>query len=179
MDDALDFLSTHSPATVEVVTWPRSTFRLASFLCDDLPPASLITSVRAVVITGRHVLVLRNPDEVHIIPGGRREGSESLAQTVIREVLEETGWAIAGLRRLGVRHFHHLTPRPEGHRYPYPDFFQVVFVAAPSAYTPGARLPDDYEFDCQWMTIDEALALHLSADQVVFLRAAEQASTNT
>ncbi len=178
MDDALAFLAAHTPATVEVVDWPRSTFRLSSFLSESLPPASLITSVRAVVISGRRVLVLRNPDEIHILPGGRREPGESLAQTALREVLEETGWRIAALRLLGARHFHHLTPRPEGDRYPYPDFFQVVYMAAPAGYAPGERLPDDYESDCCWMTIDEALALNLPADQAVFLRAAEQASAH-
>jgi 8-oxo-dGTP pyrophosphatase MutT (NUDIX family) len=178
MDEALSFLAAHTPATVEVVAWPRSTFRLSSYLCDTLPPAWLITSVRAVVISGRCVLALHNPDEFHILPGGRRERDEHLEQTALREVLEETGWRITVLRLLGVRHFYHLTPRPEGDRYPYPDFFQVVYLAAPAGYASDGRLPDDYESHCRWMTIDEALAQNLPADQVVFLRAAGQASAH-
>jgi 8-oxo-dGTP pyrophosphatase MutT (NUDIX family) len=44
-----------------------------------------------------------------------------LEQTVRREVLEETGWAIDPPKLLGVKHFRHLTPKPAGYSCPYPD----------------------------------------------------------
>ena len=31
-------------------------------------------------------------------------------------------------RQFAVLHFHHLTPKPAGHEYPYPDFLQPIFA---------------------------------------------------
>jgi ADP-ribose pyrophosphatase YjhB (NUDIX family) len=73
------------------------------------------------------VMVVRDPGSVHVLPSGRRQVGESLEQTLRRELLEETGWAIGEPHLLGVRHFHQQGRTPA--TQPYPDFFQVVFVA--------------------------------------------------
>jgi ADP-ribose pyrophosphatase YjhB (NUDIX family) len=57
------------------------------------------------------VLVVRDPHEIHILPGGRRAHGETFEQTAVREVREETGWNVGDLHLLGVKHFHHLSPK--------------------------------------------------------------------
>lgn len=166
------FLARHAPQTEEVVVWPGSTLRLRGYLCDTLPPPELITSARAVVLRGAAVLTLRNPHETHILPGGRREPGETLEQTVRREVLEEAGWALGALRLLGARYFAHLTPRPPGHTYPYPHFFQAVYCAVALEHLPRTRLTDDYEAEARLVPIAEARTLALAPDQRAFLEAA-------
>jgi ADP-ribose pyrophosphatase YjhB (NUDIX family) len=96
-----------------------------------LPPDDLILSVRCIVRVDDKFVVCTNVDGAsHPWPGGRREAGESYAETARREVHEETGWLIDvdSMQHLGWLHYEHLAPmtQPE---YPWPDFFQIVFVA--------------------------------------------------
>lgn len=119
-----------SPLAQERVTWPGGTELLVTAcLTGDLPPLALITSVRCIVLRADVVLVVRNPHEVHVVPGGRREAGESLLETLRRQVLEETGWAVTDLRLLGCAHLRHLTLRPPSYPFPCPDFAHVVYTA--------------------------------------------------
>ena len=115
---------------------------------------------------------MRNRDSTHIFPGGRREGSETLEETLHREMLEETGWAITGVSMLGFMHFHHLSPKPVGHTYPHPDFIQVVYMATATAFIRDTRLADDYELEAAFRPITEAQTLELSPCQHLYLKEA-------
>jgi ADP-ribose pyrophosphatase YjhB (NUDIX family) len=86
---------------------------------------SYVTSVRSIVLREQAVLVVQDRERQHILPGGRIESGEAFTQASERELLEETGWTVNQIRYLGFKHFHHLTPKPEGYAYPYPDFLQV------------------------------------------------------
>jgi 8-oxo-dGTP pyrophosphatase MutT (NUDIX family) len=102
-------------------------------------PADLIVSVRAVIFRNGRVVVVSAPRSDgtalhHIIPGGRREGDETLQQTLRREAGEETGWRIARLRPLAILHYHHLSKRPKDHPYAFPDFLQPVHLAEGTRY---------------------------------------------
>jgi 8-oxo-dGTP pyrophosphatase MutT (NUDIX family) len=114
------FLSTHLAQAEEDYRWGGLRLHVTSYLCDDLPPAALLTSARAVVLQAGGVLVVRDPTGVHILPGGRRKPGETLAQTVRREVLEETGWVIGPPQLLGV---------------------STSAIAAPSRPATGTRIP--------------------------------------
>lgn len=138
------------------------------------PPDDFITSVRAVILNDERVLVVRDPESVHILPGGRRERGESLKQTLRREVVEETGWEIHDIRRLGIKHFHHLTPKPVGYLYPYPDFFQVIYRARPKCYRASARQKNGYELDATLVLCSVVQHLPLLASERLFLQAALQ-----
>jgi 8-oxo-dGTP pyrophosphatase MutT (NUDIX family) len=91
----------------------------------------LVTSVRCLVVATGGLVRCSNRDGSHLWPGGRREPGESLEQTAIREVLEETGWRLDPhtLQALGWLHFEYLTERPPGWRFPHPDFVQLIYTA--------------------------------------------------
>jgi len=180
-DPRLLALLTSCPAVVvEEVAWVGGAMplRVSAHVTDRRPPDDLITSVRCIVLAEGKVVVCRDPDQLHVIPGGRRESGESLAQTAAREVHEETGWQVdpGALTQLGFLHLQHLAPKPEGYAYPYPDFTQLVFAGRTAGRAVDADAAwsdtDGYVVGCQLMDPAEALALDLEATQIAFLRSA-------
>lgn len=117
------------PAAVEVAVWGPLRLRFEAYLAPALLPDELVTSVRCLVKFAGRIVVTRSPDEVNVWPGGRREPGESMRQTAVREVFEETGCEVdaASLRLLGFLRASHLVSPPADYRYPYPDFVQLVF----------------------------------------------------
>ena len=104
------------------------------------------------------MLVSRNRDAVHALPGGRREPGESFEETLRREVMEETGYAIERPRPLGIAHLRHLAPKPAGYAFPHPDFLWAVYVAESDGQR--VRVPgDDYELEARFVPLAEALSL--------------------
>jgi 8-oxo-dGTP diphosphatase len=171
------FLARHEHLTEEEVVWGGGSIRLQirCYLGIAIPPLKYVTSVRSIVFKRDCVLVLRNLDDTHIYPGGRREANESLDETLRREVLEETGWEIGEVTPLGFIHFHHLAPMPPYYPYPHPDFMQVVYIADALRFVPGARSEDDYEVEAGFRPVSEVAAMSLSPGQHLFLKAALQA----
>ena len=95
-DDLAAFLGPQTPFAEEMVTWATGTMRLACYLTDRTPPRRYVTSARALVTDGDRVLVVQDPSSRHIMPGGRLEPNETPEDALRREVLEETGWRLAG-----------------------------------------------------------------------------------
>jgi 8-oxo-dGTP pyrophosphatase MutT (NUDIX family) len=137
-----------------------------------MPPLDYITSARCLVFRHDSVLVQRDRDSTHILPGGRREADESPLEAVHREVLEETGWSITDPVLIGFVHFAHLTPKPSGHAYPYPDFVQVVYLADARESVPDARLDDGYEVESVFRPVADVQGRTIPATQRLFLDAA-------
>ncbi|HEX4941547.1 MAG TPA: NUDIX hydrolase [Actinomycetota bacterium] len=136
-----------------------------------LPSAGHVTSVRSVVRRGDDVLTVRNKDEWHVLPGGRRERGESPEETLRREVLEEAGLHIDPPVQLGFMHLHHVTPEPSDYEYPFPDFLWLVYVSEAGRSTRG-QLIDDYEEEAVFRPAAEARMLELSGESRVSLEAA-------
>ena len=173
--DLTGYLARHAPLAVEEAIWGdgRISLRITAYLAEECPPLAVITSVRSLVFRGDMILVLRNQDSVHIVPGGRREVGETLEETLRREVLEETGWTLTEPQMLGFGHFHNRSPQlPEYAHYPYPDFVQVVYMADAGLWLPDARVADDYELEASFRPIGEVGQIALSAGEQVYLAAA-------
>jgi 8-oxo-dGTP pyrophosphatase MutT (NUDIX family) len=165
--------------------WKDRRFHVTSYLSQEIPPIEMVTSARCVLLRageggGAHeVLVVREQNGAHLWPGGRREPNETLIETARREVLEETGWTVTDMRRLGFVRYHNLTPRPADYKYPYPDFFQVIFAARVDAFRPESRfaadvLEQEYVLSTEFVPVDAVGAAPLTAAHLLFLDAALQ-----
>jgi 8-oxo-dGTP pyrophosphatase MutT (NUDIX family) len=178
------FLRRHAACDEATTAWTALRFRVTSYLSDELPPAGLVTSARCVLLragearsSADEVLVVREQKGAHLLPGGRREPHETLIETARREVLEETGWTVTGVHLLGFVHYHHLTPRPEGYKYPYPDFFQVIFAARAQAFLPERMfaaevLEKEHVVSTEFVPVDAVGAVPLPVAHLLFLKAA-------
>ncbi len=143
---------------------------MSCYLHDTLPPLEFVTSVRAIVLTSEGVAVLHNPDEAHVVPGGRLEDGEDLLSALSREVLEETGCRLAEPVYLGFTHFEHQTPKPDGYPYPYPDFIQVVYASRAEVVGEAAD-PTGYEQRVEFVPVKEIRHRAFPKTQTVFLEA--------
>lgn len=127
--------STPAPADGETV-WGTTRLAVTSYPGASDPPEHLITSVRAIVeVDGSIVVCTNTTGASHPWPGGRREPGETLVQTVVREVHEETGWHLdpTSLRPLGWVHFRYVEPvDPAWRHLPHPDMIHLVLAATAS-----------------------------------------------
>ena len=147
---------------------------LVTYVTAETPPLAYVTSVRALVCRGDEVLVVRDPSGYHVIPGGRREAGETLEETLRREVLEETGWALGPITPFGLLHFHHLGPQLPGYHSPYPDFLHAVYLAEAGGFVPGALVTGEqaYELEAGFRPLAEIDGLGLPLGQRRLLAAA-------
>lgn len=90
------FLADYVPQTEETALWGAGTIplRLRAYLGQTQPPLHNVTSARCLVFRDDALLVMRNRDSIHIVPGGRRDEGAPLEDTIRREVLEEAGWTL-------------------------------------------------------------------------------------
>ena len=150
--DVQNYLETH-PAHCEYFEhWEiQGKLRIRLSLAEELPPASVSSSILAIVFNRQGQVLYLIPSDLkggiaNLIPGGRPEGNETPEETVIREVAEETGWRVKPIKMIGFRHFFHTEPRSPKTDRPYPDFIQPIFVAMAESFDPqtiisGDRIP--------------------------------------
>lgn len=172
--DLAAFLARHTSVASDEAVWSGGIIKLRidCYLSRESPPFAYVTSVRSVVLRGDEVLTVRNRDEWHVLPGGRRKHGETLEQALRREVLEEAGLRIERPVQLGFMHLHHITPKPSIYEYPYPDFLWLVFVSDAGTVDGRGRVIDDYEEETVFRPAEEARTLELSRESRVFLEAA-------
>jgi ADP-ribose pyrophosphatase YjhB (NUDIX family) len=106
-----------------------------------------------------------------VVPGGRREPDEAQLAALERELLEETGWTVREPRLLGLLRIRFLNERPDAAPF-YPEFAQQVFVGVAAEHRPDACAGEEYEVECAFRPVPEALASTLAPGNEALLRAA-------
>ena len=98
--------------------WNHGRVRIEHFDDPDAPPAnSLVPAASAVVAdaSGAILLICRTDNGLWSIPGGAMEIGESIAETVIREVREETGLKVEPVSIVGIyTNPHHVVEYSDG-----------------------------------------------------------------
>ena len=114
--------------------------------------------------TNKVVLQYRSPEKTHwagyAFPGGHIEEGESLAESVIREVYEETGLTIADPKLVAVKDWE----PEEGGRY-------IVFCYKATEFT--GQLRSSEEGEVSWVKKDQLEKLDLSYDMLPLLEVME------
>jgi ADP-ribose pyrophosphatase YjhB (NUDIX family) len=158
------------PVATGSVVWGITPLVLSCYLTDKQPPLELIVSARAVLARPDGRVFVFDENGPHVLPGGRREGTEPVLEALTREVGEEVGCSIVGTpRRLGFFELRNEGPKPEGYLYPYPRNFHVVFSASAGPVTRAAVDPNVR--DGRFVSRDEALLLDIPWAERVFLEA--------
>jgi ADP-ribose pyrophosphatase YjhB (NUDIX family) len=154
------------------VQWPHARLRRRVFIGAHEWPEPLTTSARAVVFRGAKVVVVSQSDGLrHIQPGGRLEPGETIETAARRELLEETGWTVGGLKLLGFQHLQPLTPPPPDLTRRWGDMVHALYVAEALTYNRAARDMTQIEVGSCLTPIRRALA-ELPEDEALLLRAA-------
>ena len=113
---------------------------------------------------GKVVLQYRSPEKNHwsgyAFPGGHIEEGESLVESVIREIEEETGLTIFNPRLVAVKNWH----LEDGIRY-------IVFCYKATEFTGQLRSSDEGEVS--WVEKDQLEKLDLSYDMLPLLEVME------
>ena len=113
------------------------------------------------------VLQYRSPEKTHwagyAFPGGHIEEGESLVESVIREVYEETGLTIVDPKLVAVKDW----PLDDGGRY-------IVFCYKATEFTGQLRSSDEGEVS--WVEKDQLEKLDLSYDMLPLLEVMEDSA---
>jgi len=138
------------------------------------PTKTALSSGCAVIDSGGRVLLLRRADErIWGLPKGTVEHGETLEQTAVREVREETGLRVRILAPLTEIRYRFYSPRDDANVAK-----RVVYFLAQRV---GGRLKPEPGFDdVRWFTRSDALRrLHFDNDRNVVRRAFESSATLT
>lgn len=111
------------------ISWLPLPNEIALILADQLPPISAITSALALAFDGERILMTNLRQRGWDIPGGHMEPGETPEAAMRREVMEEAGALLTDVQLLGYQRIRLLGQVPDGYRYPYPDSYQILYLA--------------------------------------------------
>src|SRR5262245_31322770 len=128
IDEELEsFLGRHEPIGGWRAEWLGVPLEARTYLSRELPPRRLVGSVRALVLRGDSVLLVHTSPPILNV-GGRCQPGETVEETLLREVAEESGWVVHPLGVIGFVHCRHLDEQRPAWGRPAPDFVDPVFA---------------------------------------------------
>jgi len=101
-------------------------------LTDRLPALELITGSFVLAFLEGKLVLTKLKERGWDIPGGHLEPGETAEAAMRRELYEEAGAVAGTCGVLGYERIRLLGPKPDGHRYPYPDSYMVFHWASVS-----------------------------------------------
>ena len=127
-----------------------------------MTPPVIRTAAKAIVVHDGRILLQRatwDGRECYFLPGGGQHPGEALADTVRREVEEETGLDVRVERMLWLREYigAHHGGDPADHR------IEAVFSCTPLSdpHQLGGHAADDLQTGLEWVPLDKAPSLNL------------------
>jgi ADP-ribose pyrophosphatase YjhB (NUDIX family) len=131
--------------------------RIDHFNDPNAPKAtSIVPSTTAVVqdSAGRIVLVRRKDNDLWALPGGGMEPGESIEDTAVREVLEETGLVVEVIGLVGVyTNPHHVMEYSDG------EVRQQFSLCYSTALKGGKIRIDEESTDIAWVPVEQIQSL--------------------
>jgi ADP-ribose pyrophosphatase YjhB (NUDIX family) len=120
-------------------------------------PRSVRVSVKAVIIAGGSVLLVRNTDDRgdwYLLPGGGQTHGETIEQALQRECLEEVGTAVVMGRLLFIRDYiaaRHEFAEEDGDAHQLELMFRCRI--APGENPRLGNTPDPYQRGVEWLPL--------------------------
>ncbi len=115
---------------IKNVFWLPQHNRVELYFDSDVPDLEKVASVFIYAFNqSGELLMVQEHKGTWDIPGGGREGSETIEQTATREVLEEACVKIKNIQIVGYQRLYVEGQKPEDYRRPYPEAYEV-FVSA-------------------------------------------------
>ena len=144
--DLSRFLASGEPFDAWNEEWLGVPLRLQPFFSSELPPREFVGSVRTITVCDSGVVVVDHPrpsEPPQLLAGGHPEADESLAEALVREIAEETGWLVSPICVFGFVHCRHLdTRRPDWNR-PFPEWVDPMFVSRADSFSPDLLKPGE------------------------------------
>ncbi|HKD97333.1 MAG TPA: NUDIX hydrolase [Micromonosporaceae bacterium] len=158
------------------VPWVPGRHTMENVRSTRMPPAEQITAGFVLVRDADERLLLTHvnlPGRGWDAPGGHLDAGEDVLTAAVREVAEETGFALSttDLSLIGWQRFTLLDEAPVDYEYPAPVSYAVWFSARTGLAAPP--LAPDERSECGpagWFTRDEAMRRCATADWLPFYR---------
>jgi len=117
------------------------------------------STAKAIIVHQGKVLLNRCQDqwngEYYTLPGGGQEQYESLAQTLVRECREETGYIVRPQRFAAL--YEEICDDPQTRR-DYPDYchkmLHIFLCTLESEEREAPTEADCFQLDCQWVEVE-------------------------
>jgi 8-oxo-dGTP pyrophosphatase MutT (NUDIX family) len=113
----------------------------------------------------RVLLMQRNDNGLWCLPSGGMDSGESVSETIIREVEEETGLVVGVVGLVGVYSSPHVLVR-----YPDGNQFQIVSLCFVAGILGGELCTTDEAVSVGYFTRDEVAAMDVMANHVERIR---------
>ena len=165
------FLSRHTPFGDWHEEWLGVPLEFHTYLSHEVPLRALVGSVRAIVLRDKEVLLVHSSVPLLSV-GGRCRSEETIEQTLLREVAEETGWRVTPIGVIGFIHARHLDEQRPNWGRPAPDFIDPFFAVVAKEF--DASLIETDAPRCEFIPITDVESLGVEEINRRFLSAALQ-----